>query len=212
MSGMEKDAPQRLRILIADGHGDRLEQVAKAVVSLGHEVLSREGELSNVGRATATLKPDVAIVIVGDSSDHALGMIGKIVQEAACPVIAVLDVEDRAFIKEAARRGIFAHIAGGEDPQEFQSSIDIVLQRFAEYHNLEGAFGRRALTERAKGILMERHGIDEQEAFALLRDQARSSNRKIVDIAESILSTHRLLPGTSRNPSDVGSTESDSAS
>ena len=56
------------------------------------------------------------------------------------------------------------------DPQEMQSSIDIVLRRFAEYHALEGAFGRRAVTERAKGILMERHNIDEQTAFSMLPD------------------------------------------
>ena len=84
--------------------------------------------------------------------------------EATCPAIAVLDVQDRDFINEAAKRGIFAYIANGHDPQEMQSAIDIVLRRFAEYHALEGAFGRRAVTERAKGILMERHDIDEQAA------------------------------------------------
>jgi response regulator NasT len=105
-----------------------------------------------------------------------------------------LDVQDRAFINEAAKRGIFAYIADGQDPEELQSSIDIVLRRFAEYHALEGAFGRRAVTERAKGILMERHGIDEQAAFNMLREHARRNNRKMVDVAEEIVSTHQLLP------------------
>jgi hypothetical protein len=53
-----------------------------------------------------------------------------------------------------------------------------VLRRFAEYHDLEGAFGRRALTERAKGILMERHAIDEESAFAMLREQSRAANQQ----------------------------------
>jgi response regulator NasT len=121
-------------------------------------------------------------------------MIGKIVHEAACPVIAILDVQDRAFINEAASRGLFAYLTGGDDVDELQSSIDIVLRRFAEYHNLEGAFGRRAVTERAKGILMERHQIDEHQAFALLREESRRSNRKIVEIAEGVVATFRLLP------------------
>ena len=73
--------------------------------------------------------------------------------------------------------------------------MDISLQRFAEYHALEGAFGRRAVTERAKGILMERLGIDEQQAFHLIREEARRTNAKMVDIATSILSSYRLLPG-----------------
>ena len=141
-------------------------------------------------------RPDVAIVIVGpDSEPQALRSIDRIVKEAACPVIAILDTQDRAFINEAAKRGIFAYIADGDDPEELQSSIDIVLRRFAEYHALEGAFGRRAVTERAKGILMERHGIDEQAAFNMLRDHSRRHNRKMVDLAEEIVSTHQLLPG-----------------
>jgi AmiR/NasT family two-component response regulator len=69
-----------------------------------------------------------------------------------------------------------------------------VLRRFAEYHDLEGAFGRRAITERAKGILMERHSIEERAAFELLRNDARSTNRKLVDVASAVVDGHRLLP------------------
>jgi len=72
--------------------------------------------------------------------------------------------------KVGSKRGIFAHISDA-DVEDWQSSINIVLRRFAEYHDLEGAFGRHALTERAKGILMERHAIDEA---ARLRDAARA--------------------------------------
>jgi ANTAR domain len=73
-------------------------------------------------------------------------------------------------------------------------ALVIVLRRFAEYHNLEGAFGRRALTERAKGILMERHGIDERAAFEMLREHARRTQRKLVEVAEGVVAGHRLLP------------------
>jgi AmiR/NasT family two-component response regulator len=194
---MESERP--LLILIAHERADRLAQVTGVVTKLGHQVIERTIGIVDVGRATLEARPDVAIVIVGpDSGLQALQSIDRIVKEAACPVIAILDVQDRAFINEAAKRGIFAYIADGHDPEELQSSIDIVLRRFAEYHNLEGAFGRRAVTERAKGILMERHGIDEQEAFNMLRDHARRHNRKMVDLAEEVVSTHALLPGAVR--------------
>ena len=124
----------------------------------------------------------------------ALSLIDRIVREAACPVIAVIDVQDRAFINQAAQRGIFAYIAGGEDTEELQSSIDIVLRRFAEYHDLEGAFGRRAITERAKGILMERHGIDDQAAFEMMREHARRTRRKLIDVADGVVSSRSMLP------------------
>ena len=73
------------------------------------------------------------------------------------------------FRGDRPKRGVFAHISDA-DVEDWQSAIDIVLRRFAEYHDLQGAFGRRALTERAKGILMERHGIDEASAFEMLRE------------------------------------------
>jgi AmiR/NasT family two-component response regulator len=192
---MADDAQRRLRVLIADGTAERLSEVTKAVIVLGHDVVGTGSSLETVGQATAAELPDLALVIVGERSDQALDLIRKIVAEAACPVIAILDVQDRAFVDRAARLGIFSYLAHVDDPQEMQSAMDISLQRFAEYHALEGAFGRRAVTERAKGILMERHSIDEQQAFHLIREEARRTNAKMVDVAMSILASHRLLPG-----------------
>ena len=114
-------------------------------------------------------------------------------READCPVVAVLEGHDSAFVNEAAKRGVFAYIVDGS-PEELQSALDITLRRFAEYHNLQGAFGRRAQTERAKGILMERYQIDERQAFEMLRDHARHSGQKLVHVAQAVLDGHLLLP------------------
>jgi response regulator NasT len=185
---------EHLRVLIANERKDRLALVAPIVIGLGHEVIAREIEVEDVGAVTARERPDVALVGLGESSGHALELIHKIVREAACPVIVLLHARDPAFVREASKRGVFAHISDA-DVDEWQSSIDIVLRRFAEYHQLEGAFGRRALTERAKGILMERHAIDEASAFEMLREQSRTENRKLVDLAAAVVDGHRLLPG-----------------
>ena len=190
MSYLETD---HLRVLIANERKDRLALVAPIVAGLGHEVIAREIEIEDVGPVTARERPDVALVGLGESSDHALGLIEKIVQEAACPVIVLLHAPDPGFVKEASKRGVFAYITDA-DSLDWQSSIDIVLRRFAEFHDLEGAFGRRAVTERAKGILMERHFVDESAAFDMLREHSRSTNRKLVDIASAVVDGHRLLP------------------
>ncbi|MEA2377436.1 MAG: two-component system, response regulator PdtaR [Thermoleophilaceae bacterium] len=184
---------EHLRVLIANERRDRLALVAPIVASLGHEVIAREIEVNDVGAVTARERPDVALVGLGASSAHALTLIEKIVHESACPVIVLIHEPDPEFVKEASKRGIFAYITDA-DAMDWQSSIDIVLRRFAEYHDLEGAFGRRALTERAKGILMERHAVDEETAFAMLRDHSRSANRKMVDIAGAVVDGHALLP------------------
>jgi AmiR/NasT family two-component response regulator len=196
------DSTEHLRILIANERKDRLALVAPIVVALGHEVIAREIDVEDVGTVTARERPDVALVGLGESSEHALELIDKIVREAACPVIVLLHSPDPAFVKEASKRGVFAQISD-DDVEDWQSSIDIVLHRFAEYHELEGAFGRRALIERAKGILMERHSIDEDSAFEMLRERSRNDNRKLIDLAAAVVDGHRLLPkqpAAPRNP------------
>jgi AmiR/NasT family two-component response regulator len=190
---------EQLRVLIANERKDRLELLVPIVAALGHEVIAREIDVEEVRAVTARERPDVALVGLGESSGHALQMVEKIVQEAACPVIALIHARDPDFVKEASKRGVFAYITDG-DTKDWQSSIDIVLRRFTEYHDLEGAFGRRAITERAKGILMERHSIDEPAAFELLREHARSTNRKLVDVSAAVVDSRALLPKQPQSP------------
>jgi AmiR/NasT family two-component response regulator len=190
---------EHLRVLIANERKDRLALVAPIVVALGHEVIAREIDVADVGAVTAREQPDVALVGLGESSEHALDLIDKIVREATCPVIVLIHARDPEFVKEASKRGVFAHISDA-DVEDWQSSIDIVLRRFAEYHDLEGAFGRRALIERAKGILMERHATNETNAYNMLRDQSRINNRKLLDLAAAVVDGHRLLPKQPQAP------------
>ena len=79
-------------------------------------------------------------------------------------------------------------------PDDLQSAIDISLHRFADYHSLQSAFQRRTIIEQAKGILMARHALDADSAFALLRNHSQNSGRKLADIATLIVDSHLLLP------------------
>src|SRR5947209_2663377 len=142
-----------LRVLIANERRDRLELLAQVVAGLGHEVIAREIDVREVGAVTARERPDVALVGLGLSSEHALELITEIVHESSCPVIALLSARDPAYIHEAAKRGVFAYIVDAS-PEELQSAIDITLQRFTEYHNLQGA-------------------IDPDSAFDMLRSHSQ---------------------------------------
>jgi response regulator NasT len=194
-----------LRVLIANERKDRLELLAGVVAGLGHEVIAREIDVKEVGAVTAREHPDVAFVGLGLSSDHALELIAEIVHESTCPVIALLSAKDPMYIREAAKRGVFAYIVDA-DAEELQSAIEITLQRFAEYHNLQGAFGRRAVIEQAKGILMARHGIDQEAAFVMLRSHSQRTGRKVVDVADAVVESHLLLL-PSMAPTAVGEVE-----
>ncbi len=87
---MVDDEIHHLRVLIANERRDRLELLAQVVAGLGHEVIAREVEVGEVGEVTAREQPDVALVGLGLSSEHALELIAEIVHESACPVIALL--------------------------------------------------------------------------------------------------------------------------
>jgi response regulator NasT len=193
---------QHLRVLIANEKRDRLELLAQVVIGLGHDVIAREIYVREVGSATTREQPDVAIVGLGISSEHALDLIAEIVREASCPVIALLHANDPAYIHEAAKRGVFAYIIDGT-PEELQSAIDITLQRFSEYQNLQGAFGRRALIEQAKGILMARHSINADVAFERLRDHSQHNGRKLSDVAAAVVESHLLLLPPFERPENV---------
>lgn len=136
------DGIHHLRVLIANQRSDRLELLAEVVTGLGHEVIAREIHVSEVAAVTARERPDVALVGLGESAEHALHQISEIVREAFCPVIALLDTYDGDWVNEAASRGVFAYIVDSR-PEELQSAIDITLRRFAEYQHLRGAFERR---------------------------------------------------------------------
>ncbi len=198
---MSEPELRHLRVLIANEKRDRLELLAQVVIGLGHDVIAREIYVKEVGAATARESPDVALVGLGSSSDHALELISEIVREATCPVIALLHAGDPAYVHEAAKRGVFAYIIDGT-PDELQSAIDITLQRFAEYQSLQGAFGRRALIEQAKGILMARHSVNADRAFEMLRDHSQNNGRKLSDVAAAVVESHLLLLPAPPEPID----------
>jgi len=181
-----------LRVLIADEEQRRIAEIAGVISGLGHTIVARLLDVSEIADATRRENPDVAIVGLGGEPSHALGLISAIVKQAACPVIADIDTDDESFIEQAARRGIFAYVRHGEQP-EMAHAIDIVLNRYSEFSRLHGALRTGAAIEQAKGILMERHGITADDAFAELRSRARNTNETVFDVAEAVTLSYPLF-------------------
>jgi AmiR/NasT family two-component response regulator len=168
-------------------------------VELGRFLPRRRPHLQ---RLPARERPDIALVGLGLSSEHALDLISEIVREASCPVIALLHAKNPAYIEEAAKRGVFAYIVDG-DSEGLASTLAITLRRFAEYQNLQGAFGRRATIEQAKGILMARHTLNEDAAFEMLRSYSQANGHKLIDVAEAVVASHTLLLPRAPEPSSA---------
>jgi AmiR/NasT family two-component response regulator len=161
--------------------------VKRIVEALGHEVITPQIEVDDVGEFTRLEKPDVALVGLGESTQHALDLIERIVYEAVCPVVALVHLPDQEFVAEAARRGVFAYATDDDPREDWQNAIEIALRRFAQLHDLEDAFAKRAITERAKGILIERHSISEFEALQMLRERAKLDSSTLVEAAQMVI-------------------------
>jgi response regulator NasT len=195
-------AGRHLRVLIADEDRSALEELAEVLEALGHEVTPYAVSVAEAVELVTTEDPDLAIVMVHRDDEHALALIQETVEYASGPVIAQTRDGDVEFVARAAERGIAAWIESAS-PEAVQGAIEVALRRYHEtaclrtkVEQLESALERRATIERAKGILMERHGIEERDAFELMRDHARGQSRRVVDVARSIAEGHALLPKT----------------
>jgi AmiR/NasT family two-component response regulator len=180
------------RVLIAHDRHARFDRLADVVARLGHDPVVAQIDSGDAADAMAREHPEIVLVGYGSGSERGLELVSAFVHEASCPVIAVLADEDADLIRETARRGVFACVVH-DDAAELESAIDVALQRFAEYHGLQEAFGRRAVIEQAKGILMERHAIDAEAAFMMLREHSQNSGRKLRDVAGGVVKSHQLL-------------------
>lgn len=189
-----------LRILIADENESALRELHSVLAELGHEVTPYAVSVRDAVELIAKDDPQVAIVVVHTDDEHALALIGEAVEYASGPVIAQLPDADVDFLSRAADRGISAYVES-MDPESIQGAIEVAVRRYREadrlhekVEQLEGALARRALIERAKGILMERHSCSERQAFEMLRDHSRATGRRVVDVAQAVLDGHALLP------------------
>jgi AmiR/NasT family two-component response regulator len=191
---------RNLRVLIADENKTALQRLHSVLSDLGHEVIPYAVSVQEATELIAREDPQVAIVVMHHDDEHALALIGEAVEFASGPVIAQLPDAEVDFLSRAAERGISAYVES-TDPESIQGAIEVAMRRYREasrlhekVQQLESALERKGVIERAKGILMERHGVGEREAFELLRDQARPSGRRVIDVAQGVIDTRTLLP------------------
>ena len=190
-----------LTVLLADEDEDALRHLGQVLQGLGHDVTPFAVSVQEASELIVREDPDLTIVVFHRDDDHALALIAEAVETASGPVIAQLRGRDDVdFVARAAERGISAYVES-DDPQQVQAAIEVTIRRYREaarlnekVAQLETALERRAVIERAKGILMERHGVDDKDAFARMRDHARSGNRRVIDVANAVVEGHALLP------------------
>ncbi len=202
--GDDANTTSGFRILAADENESTLSTIDELLAGLGHTVMAHAVSVRQAADHIAREDPDLSVVVVHHDDGHALNLIEEINEYARGPVIVLLGAHDSDFVRGAAERGIDA-FARAQFDDEVQGAIELAMKRHAEracltqqVEQLESALERRGTIERAKGILMERHGVDEHAAFELMRQQARRSNKRVLELALAVADGHSLLPNRAK--------------
>ena len=186
MERSAKRAP-RWKVAILDDHERSRAALRAAVWAAGGEVV---GEALRCADAVPLLKrtaPDVAVFAVGLPDGDGIDVAAHAIAAADCPVVLFTSHTDEALVGRARQAGVMAYLLKPLRPAELAPALDLAIARFAETRELRQTLEARKVIERAKGALMARHSLSEEEAFRRLRRAAMDSRKPMVDIARALL-------------------------
>lgn len=193
--------PQRdLSILIIDENRIRAAIIEAGLREAGHLRIAILHDVNEVGRVIEESPPDVIMVDLENPQRDRLEHFFSLSRVIQRPIAMFVDRSDGPTIEAAVAAGVSAYVVDGLRKERVKSILDMAISRFNAFsrltRELEAARGEledRKLIDRAKGILMQSRAMNEAEAYALLRKTAMNQNRKIVDIAQSLITAASLL-------------------
>lgn len=195
-----------LKVLIAEDEYVNLMGLRVNLEDLGHEVIGEARDGEEAVRLATELDPDLILMDInmpGIDGIQAIEEINRIREDAGreiVPVIIISGYHDQNLVDRANEVGVFAYLVKPVREEELKVAIEVCLARFHEFQELKKEYQRvkdsleaRKLIEKAKGILMYRNNLKEDEAMRALQRKSRDSNKKLVDIAKEIIEADRIL-------------------
>jgi two-component system, response regulator / RNA-binding antiterminator len=189
-----------LKIAIVEENPVRAEILKAGLREAGHLDVVLIGEMQRLLQAIYDADPDVVIISLENPSRDTLEQLFQMSRAVKRPIAMFVDRSDRAAIEAAIDAGVSAYIVGSLQKERVQSILDVCISRFNamarlqdELDKTKNALEERRVIDRAKGILMKAKGLSEEEAYGLLRKTAMNENKKIADIARSIVTAAELL-------------------
>ena len=195
-----------LRIAVADDELDMREWFQQILPLLGHEVVA----VSKTGRelvdACRLHRPDLVITDIKMPDMDGIEAATQIYKDSPLPVILVSAYHDPEFISRAENDHILGYMVKPIKQADLEPAIAIAMRRFEQFQalrkeaaDLKQALEDRKVIEKAKGILMKKAALDEHNAFRRLQKLASDKNRKLIDIAQMILTAEEALSPPDRN-------------
>lgn len=187
--------PPRWRVVILDDHERSRADLRAALVAAGGEVAGEAVRACDAAALVRRAAPDVAIFAVGLGDGDGIDAAAEVTATLACPVVVFTSHTADALIERARAAGVMAYLLKPLRSAELAPALDLAIARFADARRLRQTLEDRKVIERAKGALMFRYGLREEEAFARLRRAAMDSRRSMVEIARALLVSESVARG-----------------
>lgn len=199
-AGMKGTCDAPLRILLVDADGERAAMLERALADAGYLVAARIPGADDLLERVRAHTPDMIIVDVTAPNRDMLEQMRSVSRERARPIVMFVDETDEALAVEAVRAGVTSYVVDGLSPARVKPIMDVAIARFRAVQELRDELARTKATlverrqiDRAKGILMNQRGITEDEAYKALRKLAMDKGKRLVEIAEQVISVSELL-------------------
>lgn len=189
-----------LTILVVDENAIRASIIEEGLNEAGHVNVQVVHEMQGVARLIETMDPDVIIIDIENPNRDMMEHMFQLTRSISRPIAMFVDRSDRDAIEAAVEAGVSAYVVDGLKKERIKPILDMAVSRFNAFSRLQrelaearSALEERKVIERAKGILMKMRGLSEEQAFALLRQTAMNEKKKLVDIAQSVVTAAGLL-------------------
>ena len=189
-----------LQIAVVEENPLRAEILITGLREAGHRNVLYIGQTQRLLQAIYDTDPDVVIIGLESPSRDTLEQLFQMSRVVKRPIAMFVDKSDRAAITAAIDAGVSAYVVGGLQKERVQSILDVCISRFNamariqdELERAKTALEERKVIDRAKGILMRAKGLDEEEAYRVLRKTAMNEKKKIAEIAQSVVMAAELL-------------------
>ena len=197
MGGMQAAV---LTILVIDENRIRAAVIEAGLREAGHDRITLVHDVSGIARRIAEIEPDLIVIDLENPNRDMLENMFQLSRAVKRPIAMFVDRSDTASIEAAVEAGVSAYVVDGLRKERVKPILDMAISRFNAFsrmaRELEEARSElegRKVVDRAKGILMKSRGLSEQDAYALLRRTAMNENRKIREIAQSLVTAAGLL-------------------
>jgi response regulator NasT len=189
-----------LSIILVEPDRDKANQLVDSLADAGYQKIQVITEASSLKRQIAAFNPDIVLIDMANPSRDMLEEIAIASQPLDRAVAVFVDRSDDALTSAAIEAGVSAYVVDGLRPDRVKPVLDAAIARFRIFQRMrtELAETKRALEERkvidrAKGLIMKAKGIDEDEAYALLRKAAMNQGKRLADVAEALVESAGLL-------------------